>query len=134
MMDTRKIKEYLLNEENEMELFDVIAQLNLYNSCLEYLNFIEKNEMNINVILEDFEPYEIFILLNRSTRLNKNKPYLLYTGSEFISYDEEEIREEVKKNIDDILICLMNWYEKIEISNKLLDLILEYYLEPYKVR
>ena len=133
MMDTRKIKEYLLNEENEMELFDVIAQLNLYNSCLEYLNFIEKNEMNINVILEDFKPYEIFILLNRSTRLNKNKPYLLYTGSEFISYDEEEIREEVRKNIDDILICLMNWYEKIEISNKLLDLILEYYLEPYKV-
>ena len=133
MMDTRKIKEYLLNEENELELFDVIAQLNLYNSCLEYLNFIEKNEMNINVILEDFKPYEIFILLNRSTRLNKNKHYLLYTGSEFISYDEEEIREEVRKNIDDILICLMNWYEKIEISNKLLDLILEYYLEPYKV-
>lgn len=133
MMTTEKIKEYLLNEENEMELFDVITQLNLYNSCLEYLNFIEKNEMNINVILEDFEPYEIFILLNRSTRLNKNKPYLLYTGSEFISYDEEEIREEVRKNIDDILICLMNWYEKIEISNKLLDLILEYYLEPYKV-
>ena len=133
MMDTRKIKEYLLNEENELELFDVIAQLNLYNSCLEYLNFIEKNEMNIDVILEDFKPYEIFILLNRSTRLNKNKPYLLYTGSEFISYDEEEIREEVRKNIDDILICLMNWYEKIEISNKLLDLILEYYLEPYKV-
>ena len=133
MMDTRKIKEYLLNEENELELFDVIAQLNLYNSCLEYLNFIEKNEMNINVILEDFKPYEIFILLNRSTRLNKNKPYLLYTGSEFISYDKEEIREEVRKNIDDILICLMNWYEKIEISNKLLDLILEYYLEPYKV-
>ena len=133
MMTTEKIKEYLLNEENEMELFDVIAQLNLYNSCLEYLNFIEKNEMNINVILEDFEPYEIFILLNRSTRLNKNKPYLLYTGSEFISYDEEEIREEVRKNIDDILICLMNWYEKIEISNKLLDLILDYYLEPYKV-
>ena len=134
MMTTEKIKEYLLNEENEMELFDVIAQLNLYNSCLEYLNFIEKNEMNINVILEDFKPYEIFILLNRSTRLNKNKHYLLYTGSEFISYDEEEIREEVRKNIDDILICLMNWYEKIEISNKLLDLILEYYLEPYKVR
>ena len=133
MMTTEKIKEYLLNEENEMELFDVIAQLNIYNSCLEYLNFIEKNEMNINVILEDFKPYEIFILLNRSTRLNKNKPYLLYTGSEFISYDEEEIREEVRKNIDDILICLMNWYEKIEISNKLLDLILEYYLEPYKV-
>ena len=133
MMDTRKIKEYLLNEENELELFDVIAQLNLYNSCLEYLDFIEKNEMNIDVILEDFKPYEIFILLNRSTRLNKNKPYLLYTGSEFISYDEEEIREEVRKNIDDILICLMNWYEKIEISNKLLDLILEYYLEPYKV-
>ena len=89
--------------------------------------------MNINVILEDFKPYEIFTLLNKSTRLNKNKPYLLYTGSEFISYDEEEIREEVRKNIDDILICLMNWYEKIEISNKLLDLILEYYLEPYKV-
>lgn len=133
MMDTRKIKEYLLNEENELELFDVIAQLNLYNSCLEYLNFIEKNEMNINVILEDFKPYEIFILLNMSTRLNKNKPYLLYTGSEFISYDKEEIREEVRKNIDDILICLMNWYEKIEISDKLLDLILEYYLEPYKV-
>lgn len=133
MMTTEKIKEYLLNEENEMELFDVIAQLNLYNSCLEYLNFIEKNEMNINVILEAFKPYEIFILFNRSTRLNKNKPYLLYTGSEFISYDEEETREEVRKNIDDILICLMNWYEKIEISNKLLDLILEYYLEPYKV-
>ena len=133
MMTTEKIKEYLLNEENELELFDVIAQLNLYNSCLEYLNFIEKNEMNINVILEDFKPYEIFILLNMSTRLNKNKPYLLYTGSEFISYDKEEIREEVRKNIDDILICLMNWYEKIEISNKLLDLILEYYLEPYKV-
>ena len=133
MMTTEKIKEYLLNEENEMELFDVIAQLNLYNSCLEYLDFIEKNEMNINVILEDFKPYEIFTLLNMSTRLNKNKPYLLYTGSEFISYDEEEIREEVRKNIDDILICLMNWYEKIEISNKLLDLILEYYLEPYKV-
>ena len=133
MMTTEKIKEYLLNEENELELFDVIAQLNLYNSCLEYLNFIEKNEMNIDVILGDFKPYEIFILLNRSTRLNKNKPYLLYTGSEFISYDEEEIREEVRKNIDDILICLMNWYEKIEISNKLLDLILEYYLEPYKV-
>ena len=133
MMTTEKIKEYLLNEENEMELFDVIAQLNLYNSCLEYLNFIEKNEMNINVILEDFKPYEIFTLLNRSTRLNKNKPYLLYTGSEFISYDKEEIRKEVRKNIDDILICLMNWYEKIEISNKLLDLILEYYLEPYKV-
>ena len=133
MMTTEKIKEYLLNEENEMELFDVIAQLNIYNSCLEYLDFIEKNEMNINVILEDFKPYEIFTLLNRSTRLNKNKPYLLYTGSEFISYDEEEIREEVRKNIDDILICLMNWYEKIEISNKLLDLILEYYLEPYKV-
>ena len=133
MMTTEKIKEYLLNEENEMELFDVIAQLNLYNSCLEYLDFIEKNEMNINVILEDFKPYEIFTLLNRSTRLNKNKPYLLYTGSEFISYDKEEIRKEVRKNIDDILICLMNWYEKIEISNKLLDLILEYYLEPYKV-
>ena len=133
MMTTEKIKEYLLNEENEMELFDVIAQLNIYNSCLEYLDFIEKNEMNINVILEDFKPYEIFTLLNRSTRLNKNKPYLLYTGSEFISYDEKEIREEVRKNIDDILICLMNWYEKIEISNKLLDLILEYYLEPYKV-
>ena len=133
MMTTEKIKEYLLNEENEMELIDVIAQLNIYNSCLEYLDFIEKNEMNINVILEDFKPYEIFILLNRSTRLNKNKPYLLYTGSEFISYDKEEIREEVRKNIDDILICLMNWYEKIEISNKLLDLILEYYLEPYKV-
>ncbi len=132
-MTTEKIREYLLSEENEMELFDVIAQLNLYNSCLEYLDFIEKNEMNINVILEDFEPYEIFVLLNKSTRLNKNKPYLLYTGSEFISYDGEEIREEVRKNIDDILICLMNWYEKIEISNKLLDLILEYYLEPYKV-
>ena len=119
-MKKEKIREYLLN--NEEILLDVVSELNSWNNCLENLDFWENDEEFFNTFFDN--PMEA-IRATYYGDYNYNDEYVKFNGYGNIdSYTEYERIEEIKDNIDDIVYCLIEYYEYIIIFDKNLENLL----------
>ena len=119
-MKKEKIREYLLN--NEETLLDVVSELNSWNNCLENLDFWENDEEFFNTFFNN--PMEA-IRATYYGNYNYNDDYVKFNGYGNIdSYSEYERIEEIKDNIDDIVYCLIEYYEYIIIFDKNLENLL----------
>ena len=116
-MKKNEIKEYLLN--NKEILSDIICELNSWNLCLDYLLYYENDD-------EFFDAYPSEVI--RATHLgnyNFNDNYVKFNGhGNVVSFNEEEINEEIKNSIDDIVNCLIEYHNYITINNKDLENLL----------
>ena len=119
-MKYEKIREYLLN--NEKTLLRVVGDLNSYNGCLENLDFWLNDGDFFSCCFEN--PIDAA----RATYYgdyNYNDDYVKINAYGNIdSYTEEEKNEEIKDNIDDIVYCLIEYYEYIIIFDKNLENLL----------
>ena len=119
-MKYEKIREYLLN--NEETLLRVVGDLNAYNGCLDNLDFWLNDGDFFSCYFEN--PIDAV----RGTYYgdyNYNEDYVKFNAYGNIdSYTEEEKNEEIKDNIDDIVYCLIEYYEYITIFDKNLENLL----------
>ena len=113
------VKEYLL--DNEKELLNVVEQLNSVTGDLDNLNFMPLNEETIN---EQFDtPWEAMHAVKYG-EVNFNDDVFRFEGDGNItSFTEHGMIEECKDYIDDIVDVLAENYDKIDISDKLTELI-----------
>ena len=113
------LKSYLLENTNELRI--LVSEINSYNGSLDYLEVYENEEYILNELFSN--PYELLekcwygcYNINHSLiRCN------VYGNIESLSDYDYEI--ELKENIDDIINKLLKVYNKIEISNEIVELI-----------
>ena len=119
-MKYEKIREYLLN--NEKTLLRVVGDLNSYNGCLETLDFWLNDGDFFSCCFEN--PIDA-VRTTYYGDYNYNDDYVKINAYGNIdSYTEEEKNEEIKDNIDDIVYCLIEYYEYIIIFDKNLENLL----------
>jgi hypothetical protein len=113
------VKEYLLNNEDKLQ--EVVAELNSWNGSLDNLEFYSNDEYTINEIFAT--PYD-FAEKCAYGDYNINDEYLRFDGYGNIeTCTEQEMIQDMKDCIDDIIDVLENEYNNIDIDDKLLDLI-----------
>ena len=117
------IKRYLLN--NMETTRDVVNELNLYNNCLDFLDFYYMEDLDY--YLEGCTPSEI---LNKMFYgdFNPNNDYFKFNVyGNLESYNEWELIEEYEIYIDEIIEALLNNIDYIGIyDNKLKEMIEAY--------
>ena len=119
-MKKEKIREYLLN--NEETLLRVVGDLNSYNGCLDNLDFWLNDGDFFSCCFEN--PIDA-VRATYYGDYNYNDDYIKINAYGNIdSYTEEKKNEEIKDNIDDIVYCLIEYYEYIIIFDKNLENLL----------
>ena len=119
-MKYEKIREYLLN--NEETLLRVVGDLNSYNGCLDNLDFWLNDGDFFSCCFEN--PIDA-VRATYYGDYNYNDDYIKINAYGNIdSYTEEKKNEEIKDNIDDIVYCLIEYYEYIIIFDKNLENLL----------
>ena len=120
-MKKEKIKKYLLN--NEETLLDVVNELNCWNGCLDYLDFWENDDEFFDTYFDS--PMEIIRAIHYGD-YNYTDDYVKFSGyGILVSYTEDERYEKFKENIDNIVECLMEYLDDIEIYDENLEKLLE---------
>ena len=120
-MEKNEIKKYLLN--NEETLLDVVNELNCWNGCLDYLDFWENDDEFFDTYFDS--PMEIIRAIHYGD-YNYTDDYVKFSGyGILVSYTEDERYENFKENIDNIVECLMEYLDDIEIYDENLEKLLE---------
>ena len=120
-MKKNEIKKYLLN--NEETLLDVVNELNCWNGCLDYLDFWENDDEFFDTYFDS--PMEIIRAIHYGD-YNYTDDYVKFSGyGILVSYTEDERYENFKENIDNIVECLMEYLDDIEIYDENLEKLLE---------
>lgn len=117
---TNKIKEYLLN--NEGTLLDVVNELNCLDGCLEHLCFFENNNEFFNTFFDT--PMQI-IKATDSADYDYRDEYVKFNKyGNLVTYSTWEKNLEIKNHIDDVVECLVEYYEYITIDDENLENLL----------
>ena len=113
------VKEYLLNNEDKLQ--EVVAELNAWNGSLDNLEFYSNDSYTINEIFAT--PYD-FAEKCAYGDYNINDEYFKFDGYGNIeTCTEQEMIQDMKDSIDDIVDVLESEYNNIDIDDELLDLI-----------
>ena len=117
------IKGYLLNN---MEVTrDVVNELNSWNGCLDFLEAIDMEELDL--YLEGLTPTEI---ANRIFfgDFNPNDDYFRFNAyANLESFDAWDLEEEYKTYIDEIIEALLDNIGNITVDDDELEELLEQY-------
>ena len=114
-----ELKEYLLNNEDKLQ--EVVAELNAWDGSLEDLSFYENDSYTINELFAT--PYE-FAEKCAYGDYNINDDYFKFDGYGNIeSCTEQEMIQDMKDSIDDIIDVLKDEYTNIDLDDELIDLI-----------
>ena len=117
------IKRYLLN--NMETTRDVVNELNLYNNCLDFLDFYYMEDLD--QYLREFEPTTI---LNKMFYgdFNPNNDYFKFNVyGNLESYNEWELIEEYEIYMDEIIEALLNNIDYVGIYDDKLKEMIEAY-------
>ena len=117
------IKRYLLN--NMETTRDVVNELNLYNNCLDFLDYYYVEDLD--EYLEGYAPTEI---LNKMFYgdFNPNNDYFKFNVyGNLESYNEWELVEEYEIYIDEIIEALLNNMDYVGIYDDKLKEMIEAY-------
>ena len=105
----KKLREYLLNDV--VELRDVVNELNRWNGCLDWLEFWGNDEEFFELFYSEKNGLEIArAICHGNYRYNDDYVRLMEYGN-LESYTEDEIVEELKDNIDEIIDRLIEEHD-----------------------
>ena len=119
------IKGYLLN--NMEALREVVAELNSWNSCLDYLEVFDMEELDD--ALEGYTPTEVANKIFYGN-FNPNDNYVRFNAyANLESFNEWELEDEYKHYIDEIVEALLDNIDDIEIYDDELQELIDQYME-----
>ena len=105
----KKLKEYLLN--NVEELRDVVNELNRWNGCLDWIEFWGNDEEFFELFYSEKNGLEIARAIYYGD-YNYNDDYVRINGyGNLESYTEDEMIEEMKDSIDEIVKNLIEEHD-----------------------
>ena len=110
-----KIKIYF--NANKTELFEVVSQINSYDSSLQHLEFLDMEDLD--VYLEGLTPTDIANKIFFGD-FNPNHEYFRFNGYENLeSFDEWELNKELFDNIDEIIERIIDLKDEIELPEEI---------------
>ena len=107
----KELKNYLLN--NDELLMEIVREINKYDNSLKYLAYYENDEHTINELFStahdfakkcvygNYDYYDDYFVIDSLGRV--------------ISYDWDDLVNEVKNHIDDIIEELKSSYQNIDV-------------------
>ena len=105
----KKLREYLLNDVKELR--DVVSELNRWNGCLDWLEFWENDEEFFELFYSGINGLEIARAICHGN-YRYNDDYVRINGyGNLESYTEDEIIEEMKDSIDEIVENLIKEHD-----------------------
>ena len=110
-----RIKTYF--NANKTELFEIVSQINSYDSSLQHLEFLYMEDLDM--YLDGLTPTDI---ANRIFfgDFNPNHEYFRFNGYENLeSFDEWELNKELFDNIDEIIERIIDLKDEIELPKEI---------------
>ena len=110
-----KIKIYF--NANKTELFEVVSQINSYDSSLQHLEFLDMEDLDM--YLDGLTPTDIANKIFFGD-FNPNHEYFRFNGYENLeSFDEWELNKELFDNIDEIIERIIYLKDEIELPKEI---------------
>ena len=110
-----KIKIYF--NANKTELFEIVSQINSYDSSLQHLDFLYMEDLDI--YLDGLTPTDIANKIFFGD-FNPNHEYFRFNGYENLeSFDEWELNKELFDNIDEIIERIIDLKDEIELPEEI---------------
>ena len=118
----KKIREYLLNDVEELEV--IVSEINGWDGSLDWLEAHENDEDFFDIYFSNtIEAVRSVCYGN----YNYSDDLVRFDGyGNLESFDRWEYEDELKDNIDDIIEKLLSVYYEIDIDEELKELIEEY--------
>lgn len=105
----KKLREYLLNDAEELR--DVVNELNRWNGCLEYLEFWENDEEFFELFYSGKNGLEIARAICHGNYRYNDDYVRINAYDNLESYTEDEMVEEMKNSIDEIVDRLIEEHD-----------------------
>ena len=110
-----RIKTYF--NTNKTELFEIVSQINSYDSSLQHLEFLYMEDLDI--YLDGLTPTDIANKIFFGD-FNPNHEYFKFNGYENLeSFDEWELNKELFDNIDEIIERIVDLKDEIELPKEI---------------
>ena len=110
-----RIKTYF--NENKTELFEIVSQINSYDSSLQHLEFLYMEDLDM--YLDGLTPTDIANKIFFGD-FNPNHEYFRFNGYENLeSFDEWELNKELFDNIDEIIERIIDLKDEIELPEEI---------------
>ena len=110
-----KIRAYF--NANKTELFEVVNQINSYDSSLQHLEFLDMEDLDM--YLDGLTPTDIANKIFFGD-FNPNHEYFRFNGYENLeSFDEWELNKELFDNIDEIIERIIDLKDEIELPKEI---------------
>ena len=110
-----KIKIYF--NANKTELFEIVSQINSYDSSLQHLEFLDMEDLDI--YRDGLTPTDIANKIFFGD-FNPNHEYFRFNGYENLeSFDEWELNKELFDNIDEIIERIIDLKDEIELPKEI---------------
>lgn len=114
-----KIRTYF--NANKTELFEVVSQINSYDSSLQHLEFLDMEDLDM--YLDGLTPTDIANKIFFGD-FNPNHEYFRFNGYENLeSLDEWELNKELFDNIDEIIERIIDLKDEIELPEEIEDIL-----------
>lgn len=110
-----KLRNYLTC--NMDKTLDIVLELNSWNRCLDYLEFIPMELFD--ECLEYHTPTEIANMIHFGENFTPHSDYFSFNGyMNLVGWDESEVNHELTNNIDEIIDCLLENKDNISIPEE----------------
>ena len=110
-----RIKTYF--NTNKTELFEIVSQINSYDSSLQHLEFLDMEDLDM--YLDGLTPTDIANKIFFGD-FNPNHEYFRFNGYENLeSFDEWELNKELFDNIDEIIERIIDLKDEIELPKEI---------------
>ena len=110
-----RIKTYF--NTNKTELFEIVSQINSYDSSLQHLEFLDMEDLD--TYLDGLTPTDIANKIFFGD-FNPNHEYFRFNGYENLeSFDEWELNKELFDNIDEIIERIVDLKDEIELPEEI---------------
>ena len=110
-----RIKTYF--NANKTELFEIVSQINSYDSSLQHLDFLYMEDLDM--YLDGLTPTDIANKIFFGD-FNPNHEYFRFNGIENLeSFDEWELNKELFDNIDEITERVIDLKDEIELPKEI---------------
>ena len=110
-----RIKTYF--NANKTELFEIVSQINSYDSSLQHLEFLDMEDLDI--YLDGLTPTDIANKIFFGD-FNPNHEYFRFNGYENLeSFDQWKLNKELFDNIDEIIERIVDLKDEIELPKEI---------------
>ena len=110
-----RIKTYF--NANKTELFEIVSQINSYDSSLQHLDFLYMEDLDM--YLDGLTPTDIANKIFFGD-FNPNHKYFRFNGYENLeSFDEWELNKELFDNINEIIERIIDLKDEIELPEEI---------------